>query len=404
MRLHVGDERQAVDPLIAAAEAAGRAPAYRGIAYAVFEDLPLADYGNRIPNLTFELVADSDGTDAGVVIADLAATASLPGVRSGGAFPAFGGFAAAQSGSLRAQIDTLADLYGLRFADDGAVLGVSAEMPVATPLVSADLASHDGSGDPGSAPQHRAAAQQISDAAAIGFHDPARDYQPGLQRAARRANPARVAQIDIVAALDASVAKQLAGDVLARRSAARVSATFQLPFRALPVRAGGAVVRDGEARPWAVRRWIFSNFVCELAVERQPGGGAALPLADAGRVHDGGDTAPGTTTLHVLDLPGLFGEIASVPRLWVAVAGAAPGWRRAGDRTQSGRRYRIRAGRRRRRARGVRCHAVTASPARRWRLGSYDHGRCRVARRCHVAGDAGSGRHLCRRKPRAVRQ
>src|SRR5262249_12821489 len=34
---------------------ADNTPAYRGLAYVVFEDFPLADYGNRIPNFTFEV-------------------------------------------------------------------------------------------------------------------------------------------------------------------------------------------------------------------------------------------------------------------------------------------------------------------------------------------------------------
>jgi hypothetical protein len=48
-RLHAGSEDQPVDPLIAAAEGAGLAPAHRGLAYAVFENFQLADYGNRMP-------------------------------------------------------------------------------------------------------------------------------------------------------------------------------------------------------------------------------------------------------------------------------------------------------------------------------------------------------------------
>ncbi|MBM3929298.1 MAG: hypothetical protein FJ335_12715, partial [Sphingomonadales bacterium] len=52
-RLHTGDAAQAVDPLIASAQGVGRTPAFRGLAYAVFEDLALADFGNRIPSLTF---------------------------------------------------------------------------------------------------------------------------------------------------------------------------------------------------------------------------------------------------------------------------------------------------------------------------------------------------------------
>lgn len=57
MRVHAGSEDQLPDGLIEAIEPAGEAPAYRGLAYAVFEDLPLEDYGNLIPNLAFEVIA-----------------------------------------------------------------------------------------------------------------------------------------------------------------------------------------------------------------------------------------------------------------------------------------------------------------------------------------------------------
>lgn len=53
MRVHRGTEDQAQDPLIAVIESA--APAYRGVAYVVFEDLPLEPYGNRPPQLSFEV-------------------------------------------------------------------------------------------------------------------------------------------------------------------------------------------------------------------------------------------------------------------------------------------------------------------------------------------------------------
>ena len=54
VRIYTGDETQTPDPLIVAKE--GDAPAYRGLAYIVFERLPLADFGNRIPQLSFEVV------------------------------------------------------------------------------------------------------------------------------------------------------------------------------------------------------------------------------------------------------------------------------------------------------------------------------------------------------------
>ncbi|MFD2181427.1 baseplate multidomain protein megatron [Rhodoplanes azumiensis] len=56
MRIHRGDESQAADPLIVATEGAAGTPAYRGLAYVVFERLPLAPYGNRIPQLAFEVM------------------------------------------------------------------------------------------------------------------------------------------------------------------------------------------------------------------------------------------------------------------------------------------------------------------------------------------------------------
>jgi len=54
MRTYTGSETQSADPLIVAKET--NAPAYRGVAYVVFERLPLANFGNRIPQLSFEVV------------------------------------------------------------------------------------------------------------------------------------------------------------------------------------------------------------------------------------------------------------------------------------------------------------------------------------------------------------
>jgi len=62
-RWYPGDEAQTADPFIAAKMGAASTPAYRGTAYVVFEDLPLGNYGNRLPQLSFEVfapVADPD--------------------------------------------------------------------------------------------------------------------------------------------------------------------------------------------------------------------------------------------------------------------------------------------------------------------------------------------------------
>ncbi len=59
-RLYTGSEDQVADVLISAKLGADAAPAFRGTAYIVFQDLPLAEFGNRIPQLSFEVVRTVD--------------------------------------------------------------------------------------------------------------------------------------------------------------------------------------------------------------------------------------------------------------------------------------------------------------------------------------------------------
>ena len=54
-RVHTGAEDQLVDPLIAAKQG-DDVPAFRGTAYVVFERLPLERFGNRLPQLSFEVI------------------------------------------------------------------------------------------------------------------------------------------------------------------------------------------------------------------------------------------------------------------------------------------------------------------------------------------------------------
>ncbi len=54
-RIYYGHETQLPDPKIEAVEGAGRVPAYRGLAYIVFDELDLGPFGNRIPQLNVEV-------------------------------------------------------------------------------------------------------------------------------------------------------------------------------------------------------------------------------------------------------------------------------------------------------------------------------------------------------------
>ena len=53
--IYLGDETQLADPTIESFEGAGNVSAFRGLAYVVFTDFQLADYGNRVPNFRVEV-------------------------------------------------------------------------------------------------------------------------------------------------------------------------------------------------------------------------------------------------------------------------------------------------------------------------------------------------------------
>ena len=67
-RLVPGTETQMPDPLIQAIEGVEDAPAYRGVAYIVFEDLDLGPFGNRVPQFNVEVIRKAKQTNAAAPI------------------------------------------------------------------------------------------------------------------------------------------------------------------------------------------------------------------------------------------------------------------------------------------------------------------------------------------------
>lgn len=318
-RLYRGDEDQAADPLIAAAEGIDAAPAHRGIAYALFDTLQLADFGNRIPSLTFEVTADSAPVTVSAIAVELG-DGALAG--SGGA--AVGGYAATGD-SIRAAIETLAAAYPMPLCDDGSLLRIAPAE--ATALDPAELGSAPaGETHQPSLVRDRQAADTLPDEVAISYYEPDRDYQAGLQRARRDGIGARSQSIELAAALAADEAKGLAEAALARAWAQRDSATLSLPWRRIEARAGAGVTIDGDV--WRVAGWTLERMALELKLARD-GPAAAAVSASGGRATGGTDAPAGATRTEMIDLPLIGDTDADTPQLWLAAAGTAPGWRRA---------------------------------------------------------------------------
>ncbi|MFC5385359.1 glycoside hydrolase/phage tail family protein [Aquamicrobium segne] len=74
LRVHTGSEIQPPDPLIEARQKAGNTPAYRGSAYVVIERMDLTPFGNRIPQLQFEVIKP-----VGALHKSVQAVALIPG-------------------------------------------------------------------------------------------------------------------------------------------------------------------------------------------------------------------------------------------------------------------------------------------------------------------------------------
>jgi hypothetical protein len=322
-RIYPGDEGQAVDPLIAAAQGLATTPAHRGLAYVVFEQLQLADYGNRIPSLSFEIEADG----APVALATIAETLS-DGDIAGTGGPLLAGYAASGD-SLRGAIEGLATALPVAFTDGPD--GVTLVDETATPIViaAAELGSAADGKVAAKLVLDRQAAGTLNAAIAISYYDPARDYQLGSQSAHRDASARRAGAIDLAAAVDAASAKAIAEARLAREWAGRTTATVTLPWRRLDIGAGALLSLPGQDGIWRVTMRGFEAMLATLTAQRLPGDAPAVPIASPGAGVTEVDLPAGPTTLALLDLPSFGDDLPSVPTLLVAAAGASAGWRKA---------------------------------------------------------------------------
>ena len=82
MRVYPGTRDQAPDTLIEAVEGTGAAPAYRGTAYVVIEDLDLTPFGTRVPQFSFEVCRPAQAGNPGAALDPVHAlrgVALLPG-------------------------------------------------------------------------------------------------------------------------------------------------------------------------------------------------------------------------------------------------------------------------------------------------------------------------------------
>lgn len=323
LRLHHGGPDQAADPLIASAQGIGVTPAHRGIAYAVFEDLQLADYGNRIPSLTFEVVADTDE----VTVDSIARALTQDGVVSESAAQ-LGGYAA-NGGNVAAALAPLIDAYGLRVRTDGLGVTLDDGLESAGVLDAVNALTRLNGRDVVPVRQVRDPAETVPRVYAIRHHDFARDYQVGLQKAVRSGTGRREVQVDVPAVLSATQARAMAERQMAAAWKARHRIEMICGWSALLLPSGCVVAVTGQSGLWCVTDSEWLAMGVTLSLQHLAVGAVPTGEAFSGTAQVAADHIHGPTQLVLADLPGLGDAVASAPVVVAAAAGASPGWRRA---------------------------------------------------------------------------
>lgn len=330
LRIHLGHGDQVADTLMAQAEGVARCPAYRGLAYVVFEDLELADYGNRIPSLTFEILADTTSTSIAAV-----ARAILPEANVSNLDTSLAGFSIDQ-GSVGDSLAVIADAVPMTCAVAGGVMALSAAEPAGpvTPLLlpGPAAASKDGQSTEAKASGWSRKREPLPRVRQCGvrYYDTARDYQPGLQRGIGRSEQGDLQVIELPAALSAPEAQTLASN--ASRRAARAGDTISYRVTEIdPAVSPGAFVQVPIASGlWRVAQWEWQQDGVMLSLSACPASSANLApapsAADPGRFNAAIDLANTPTVLDAFALPWDGIGSGATPAVFVAASGASAGW------------------------------------------------------------------------------
>lgn len=327
MRVYTGHGDQLQDTLIAQAEGATRCPAHRGCAYIVFEDLALADYGNRLPSLTFEVLADPGETTVGAI-----ARAILPEAEVSDLNQAFSGFSIDQGGvaDTLLAISEAVPIACFSIGDRLIVKAAEAASGGTFPILPHPASSEDTNAEKAKIvgwSRKREPLPRVQQSA-LRYYDVARDYQPGLQRGIGRSEQGELQVIEMPAALTAEVARTIAGR--AGRRAARPSDTISYRLTEIdPAIGPGATVRLPIASGlWRITQWEWQKdgLLLDLAYTNTRTAAVAATSADAGRFNQAADLSVTPTVLAAFELTWDGTGSGNSAIIYAAASGASAGW------------------------------------------------------------------------------
>ena len=322
LRVYMGHGDQPPDPLIASAEGAA-CPAFRGMAYCVFESLQLSDFGNRIPALTFEIVADDGEVSLAKLVEPLGSSVETDTLLAG-----LSGFSD-EGGPLANTLSAIDEVYPIACDAGGDKLTIrSADaVPANPPLLPEPAvdASEDGfGGAAGQSRRRQPDAREIPDG--VRYYDTGRDFQAGLQRADGRARPGQSRILEFPGAMAAATARNLANAAAERAGWSRDTLAWRVAELDPALAPGEIVGVPGQPGYWRIDSWEWRERGVELELRRLPRGAARQTAADPGENLSAPDLVATPSRLIAFELPWDGIGAGDQRQVHAAVSSASRGW------------------------------------------------------------------------------
>lgn len=321
MRVYTGTDDQIPDPLIAAAEGTGTCPAFRGMAYTVFEDLQLADYGNRIPSLTFEVVADAEALSITTlmegVIDDVDAAVPLDGIL---------GFSC--DGALSDTLSQFEPIMPMSCDAGGDTLTIASNQESSDPVALSEPTVTTSGSDFGKQTgyQRKRAPAPETPPRVLRYYDPALDYQPGTQRSWGQALAGQPKTIEVPATMSAQTAARYVQQTARDANWSRETLNWRCAELDPAVAPGALVSAYDLPGTWRVTDWEWSDTGIQLGLERVAPVASTNGQSDPGRANVAIDQTVSPTTMTAYEVPWDGQGSGDTPIIQAALSSSSGGW------------------------------------------------------------------------------
>lgn len=332
MRFYPGSTVQVPDSWIQSFNPA--TPAYRNVAYIVFKDMQLADFGNRLPNIEVE-IQGSAVTNVAMVIHDIARRVGVDDISVVGLTDELRGLVIARSIQASGAMAPLAVAFNFDLAEQaGQVRCVKRGAGMKGVIPVGDMGAVQGADNATEPARFKAVtALEMPKTVSLTHLDPALDYQINSQRAFKDlGNAANIISVELPLTLGVDAARRIADRTLWEAWTARRSVSFSLTDKWVRRASGDVlgVLVDGQIIPYKVLRISRGdNGVSTYEAQRDdPEVYTSNALGTDGNLPSNVVKFPGVTRLVLMDMPIVNDGNDDTGFYWV-VTGESAGWRGA---------------------------------------------------------------------------